>query len=52
MDEVVLVVWGVASIGNLEFYVLRLGKPRKQPINMYQGDWYYIGDQIERITTG
>jgi hypothetical protein len=51
LDEVVLVEWGVALTGLLEFQVLRFGKQKKEPLHKYQGKWYYIGDRIERITT-
>lgn len=50
LDEVVLVEWTHTLNDPLEFYVLRFGKTKKQPTSEYQGDWYYIGDAIERIT--
>ena len=50
LDEVMLVEWGQTSSGDLEFYVLRFGKQKKQSIGDYQGKWYYLGDAIETIT--
>jgi hypothetical protein len=51
MDEVVLVETTISLRGVPELCVLRFGKSRKYPITQYQGTWYYIGDEIDRITS-